>query len=96
MEDYQPSGWRAVLVESPGGPAKTFPWPWPDHAVTDFEAVPDDPSVPTFPMRVLTAEEIEAMGVGDVSGGLIGYYAQGPDGKTYTIPIRPLLPDEER
>jgi hypothetical protein len=96
MEDYQPRGWRAVLVESPGGPAKTFPWPWPDHAVTDFEAVADDPSVPTFPMRVLTSEEIEAMGVGDVSGGLIGYYAQGPDGKTYSIPIRPLLPDEER
>jgi hypothetical protein len=96
MDDYAPAAWRAVLVESPGAPGPVAPWPWPDIDPSDFVAVADDPNAPTFPSHLLTADDIEAIGIGELSGGVMGYYAAGPDGTTYSIPIRPLLPDEER
>ena len=34
------------------------------------------------------------MDVGDVTGGAQGLYVDGPDGKLYSVVIRPLLPDE--
>jgi hypothetical protein len=96
MEDYEPHAWRAVMIESPGVAAKTFPWPWPEIEPADFETVLDDPTLPTLPFHTLTADDVAAMGLGELPGGVMGYYVNAPDGKTYSIPIRPLLPDEER
>ena len=94
--EYTPHGWRAVLVESQGVPARTHAWPWPDLTPKDFVAEPEEPSLPEIPVRVLTAEEVGAMGLGELKGGLLGYYVKAPDGVVYNLPLRPLLPDEER
>jgi hypothetical protein len=95
-DEYTPHGWRAILVDAQGAAAPAQAWPWPDLTPADFVAVADEPPLPSFPFRVLTADEIAALGLGELKGGLMGYYLKGPDGKIYNLPIRPLLPDEER
>jgi hypothetical protein len=42
----------------------------------------------------MTPAEIDALGVTDYQGGFQGAILTGPDGKTYTFSLRPLLPDE--
>jgi hypothetical protein len=93
-DEFAPQGWRAVLIESQGVPALVHPWPWSDLTPADFAAPADDPNGAALPIRVLTADQVAALGLGDLKGGLLGYYTKGPEGKTYSIPIRPLLPDE--
>ena len=89
--DWQPTSYRGALIESAfGAPAE---WPWPAIGVDDFEK-PDDPNVFGLPTREMTVEEIAALGVADPEGGVHGIYLEGPDGKTYSFVIRPLLPDE--
>jgi hypothetical protein len=48
------------------------------------------------PHRTLSPEEVAALGIGDVSGGLgwDGMLLEAPDGKTYFLTFRPLLPNE--
>ena len=38
--------------------------------------------------------EVAALKLGDISGGAQGLIVKSPDGKTYSLTIRPLLPDE--
>lgn len=92
--DYVPASYRAVLFESPGVTAPDMqPWPWDDIAVADFK--PDaDPNGLQFPHRAMTAEELDALGVGGYEGGFQGAVVTGPDGITYTLSARPLLPGE--
>jgi hypothetical protein len=69
-------------------------WPWENLKPADF-TVPKDPNAPfQFPHRSLTPAEIEALGLGDLSGGAQGIYLVGPDDKQYSLSLRPLLPDE--
>jgi hypothetical protein len=94
---YAPPAYRAVLIETEVDPAVpapiSKPWPWPDLEIDDF-TVGDGVTGPTFPHKTLTADELAAMNVGDVTGGAQGVYLDGPDGKLYSVVIRPLLPDE--
>lgn len=93
-DEYVPHGWRGILMESPGAPGEVLDWPWSDLAPADFEA-PADPNVGSFPMRVLTADDLAALELGELNGGAQQIYVNGPDGKIYSLALRPLLPDEE-
>jgi hypothetical protein len=43
---------------------------------------------------VMTTEEVAALGLSDVTGGIQGLVLTGPDGKLYSLILRPMLPDE--
>ena len=91
---YAPTAYRGVLIEREDVPAKVKPWPWPDLAIEDFTADVNGVGATQFPHRVMTAAEVEAVGLGDVSGGMQGLVLEGPDGKTYSFILRPMLPEE--
>lgn len=94
-EVYAPEAYRAVLIDSPGMVAPDIlDWPWPDLSVADFEPS-GDPNGLQFPQRVMSPEEVAALGVDGVEGGLQGLLLNGTDGKLYTLALRPLLPDDE-
>lgn len=92
---YLPGSFRAVLVEREGDPgAKPSPWPWPDLTMSDFMADVNGVGATQFPHRTMTATEVGELGLGDVAGGAQGVTLTGPDGKLYTLILRPLLPHE--
>ena len=92
--DYVPQAYRGILFEAPGvvDPAAK-PWPWPDLTPADF-APAADPNGFQFPHRSMTQVEIEALRISGYEGGLQNVTLTGPDGKTWTFSLRPLLPDE--
>jgi hypothetical protein len=92
---YLPSDFRAVLVERGGDPqAKPMAWPWPDLKVSDFPANINGVGAVQFPHRKMSAEEVAALKLGEIPGGAQGVVLAGPDGKTYSLILRPLLPHE--
>jgi hypothetical protein len=92
---YMPDRYRALLLEAPmgGGPAPVA-WPWPDIKPADF-AVPADPDAISFPRRTITAADIAKLNLKQIEGGLLAIPVKAPDGKIYTLALRPLLPDEK-
>ena len=91
---YEPPAYRAVLIDNSGVVAPLRAWPWPNLMPSDFPAR-KDPNAPFgFPQRILTPAEVEAIGLGDVRGGALRIYLQGPDGHQYSLSLRPLLPGE--
>jgi len=92
--EYQPTAWRVTLIESGGVPTRVVAWPWKDLAPTDFAAA-DNAGASGFPVRVMSAKELAVLDLGDLNGGVQGLYVEAPDGKVYSIGVRPLLPDEE-
>lgn len=91
---YTPEAYRATLFESPGVVAPDIrAWPWTDLAVTDFKPSAD-PNGLQFPHRTMTAEDLARLKVTDFQGGFQSVVITGPDGKTYTLSARPILPDE--
>jgi len=92
---YDPERYRGVLYEAFGGAAAT-PWPWPDIEPEDFVAL-DDPERPWtgFPSRAMTADEVAALELDDIEGGVQGLVLSLPDGTIHSLALRPLLPDEE-
>lgn len=93
-EVYTPTAYRGVLVEREGAGADATEWPWPELTLDDFTSDPNGAGVSTFPNRVMTPDEVAALDLGDVSGGMQGLVLEGSDGKTYSFILRPLLPDE--
>jgi hypothetical protein len=91
---YQPEAYRGVLFEAAGVEAPdVHAWPWPDIDPADF--TPDaDANGSQFPHRKLTVDEVELLGIDDYQGGLQNVILTGPDGKSYTLSVRPLLPGE--
>ena len=91
---YEPQAYRGVLFEAPGiEAADVRAWPWPDLTPADFK--PDaDPNGIQFPHRLMTIEEVDALGIEDYQGGLQNVVLKSPDGKTWTFSLRPLLPGE--
>jgi hypothetical protein len=88
--EYEPEQWRVHLIEAGGiDPAAVQPWPWADLGPDDFAAQGN------FPFRVMSGDEVGRLEVDGAAGGLSGYYVEGPDGKTYGVVVRPLLPGDE-
>jgi hypothetical protein len=92
---YTPDRFRASLLEGAQGGAAVRPWPWPTFGPDAFTSVPGGPG-PGFPSKVLSGLEVSLLGVESPEGGLSGITLAGPDGKTYGLGLRPLLPDEAR
>lgn len=92
-EKYMPDRYRALLWEQ-GFASETPPraWPWPELKVSDFMAPAGDG--PTFPRRVMSPAEAAKLGIPNIEGGFQPLPMKGPDGKTYSFALRPLLPDE--
>jgi hypothetical protein len=94
---YTPSAYRGVLTEREVDPNLPGPspvaWPWPEVKVTDFKEG-DGTNGPTFPHKALSVDEVAALKLGDISGGAQGLVVKSPDGPTYSLTLRPLLPDE--
>jgi len=93
-DEYAPEHYRGILLEGQPGVPGAKPWPWADIAPTDF-ASNGDPNAFQLPARVMTRDEVEALGIEPFAGGfqdlpLIGL----DDGKAYSFSVRPLLPDE--
>jgi hypothetical protein len=92
---YTPAGYRAVLTDASGGAGGPVrPWPWPAITMEEF-AFPADASALRQGTRVMTPDELDAIGIEGLENGVqSGVYVTGPDGKAYSLVIRPLLPDE--
>jgi hypothetical protein len=91
---YRPEAYRVQLWDA-GGPVANAPrpWPWPGLAPSDFKAPADQPGGALL-RRVMSPDEVSALGLSGLEGGAQGLALKGPDGKTYSVAIRPLLPDE--
>jgi hypothetical protein len=92
---YVPDRYRGVLYDAFGG-ADPVAWPWPDIEPAQFVAR-NDPELPasSFPSRVMTLDEVAALELDDIEGGLQGLILALPDGSQFSLALRPLLPDEE-
>lgn len=89
---YLPDNFRAVLVEREGDPqAKPMAWPWPNLKLSDFKSDVNGVGATQFPHRTITAVEVQDLKLGDIPGGVQGVTLTGPDGKLYTLIVRPLL-----
>lgn len=95
-EPYEPAAYRGVLLEQGGVQGVQLrEWPWADIAPADF-SLPADPNVLPQGTRTLTVDEATALGVEGWQNGISsGLFLNGPDGKPYSLVIRPLLPDEQ-
>ncbi len=94
---YEPERYRAYLqtadVPIPG--VQPIAWPWPSLTPDDFKPA-GDPNAPDFPRRVLTADEVAALKLGEIFGGATGIQLRVHNGNgIYTLTLRPLLPDEQ-
>ena len=99
-QEYTPERYRGVLLEGqPGasgasGSPGTRPWPWADIKPTDFVSN-GDPNAFHLPAHVLTAAQVQALGILPYQGGLLGLTLMDPkSGKSYSLSLRPLLPGE--
>lgn len=92
-DEYQPERFRGMLWEAGIAPGAR-PWPWAELTPADFVA-PQDPQSFSFPSRVMTADEVAALGIGEAKSSVSGIALTAPDGKLYSFALRPLLPDEE-
>lgn len=93
---YEAAAYRAVLTDAAGAQGVTVrAWPWPDLGMKDF-AFPADPNQLAQGKRLLTPVEAAAIGVKGFESGITGgLYVSAPNGKTYSLVLRPLLPDEK-
>jgi hypothetical protein len=92
---YTPSGYRVVLIDTNGFAGEApVAWPWADLTPADFKV--DEASGQFFPSRVMTAEELEVLGVQGIEGGFQGLTLVDPadSAKSYALAVRPLLPGE--
>jgi hypothetical protein len=96
-EPYLAPAYRGVIFEQQGiGGVQVREWPWVDIQPSDF-TFPADPNALQVGTHTLTPEEAAAVGVqGFENGVLSGVYLRAPDGKIYSLVIRPLLPDETK
>ncbi len=92
---YRPDRFRASLLEGGfvEGPARS--WPWPTFGPDAFTVVDQDSGF-GFASKVLSGLEMSVLGLENPEGGVSGIALLGPDGKTYVLGLRPLLPDEQR
>jgi hypothetical protein len=88
---WVPDRWRGILTE--GEFQLSEPWPWTDVTPADF-VQPGGPDAPQFPILTLTPAQVDALGLTGIEGGFVELRLAGPDGRTYALALRPILPDE--
>jgi hypothetical protein len=94
-DPFTPAAYRAVLTDATGNGVAGRPWPWPSVKLDGF-TFPADPNALRQGTRVLSADEVAALGIKDIENGVqSGVYVTGPDQKLYSLVVRPLLPDEQ-
>jgi hypothetical protein len=91
--EFVPERYRGILLEGQPGAPDAKDWPWSDLEPADFVSNPD-PNAMQLPTYVLTVDQVEALGISQYRGGFQGLTLRGPDKKTYSFSLRPLLPDE--
>jgi hypothetical protein len=93
---FNPEEYRGVLNQRDPDPSiNAVAWPWPTIKPTDFVAGSDNGGGGLFmARRTMTAAEVGALELGDTTGGVQGLVLKGPDGKLYSLILRPMLPDE--
>jgi len=94
---YVADRYRGVLTAREPQPGLiSVAWPWAALEPVDFKEGPSDGSAgPTLPHRTMTADEVAALKLDEIEGGLQGLVLKGPDGKFYGFILRPLLADEK-
>jgi hypothetical protein len=85
-----PDRWRGILTPDSFNPPRA--WPWPNVSPADF-VEHQEPGAPRFPIRTMSPDEIELLGLADIEGGFSSLSLAGPDG-AYLFALRPLFPDE--
>jgi hypothetical protein len=91
---YAPERYRAILLEGQPGAPDQKAWPWPEVKTAEFVSN-GDPNALRLPARVMTAAQIESLGIDLFQGGFVGLPLAGPaDGKFYILSVRPLLPED--
>jgi hypothetical protein len=92
---YEATAYRATLTEQTGlQGVQIAEWPFKDLTVADF-TFPADPNALQQGTATLTPEQAASLGVEGYENGIVGgYYVKGDDGKTYSLVLRPLLPNE--
>jgi hypothetical protein len=92
---YAPDRFRGVLIEREPQPGLTpLDWPWTTIQFADFKEGPDGSGPTTFPHRTLTPDDLSALKLTDIEGGIQGLAIKAPSGKLYSLIVRPLLADE--
>jgi hypothetical protein len=87
-QPYAPSAWRGVLIPTDQAFGPVVDWPWKDVEPADFGGDNE-----FFRINDLTSEQVAAIGIDDLAGGVSGFVLQ--DGEDlYSFAVRPLLPDE--
>jgi hypothetical protein len=94
---YEPDRYRGVLIGRETQPGLVpLDWPWPALTIADFPPGPPDGSgATTFPHRTMTLDDVAALKLDGIEGGVQGLTIKATDGKLYTLVLRPLLADEK-
>jgi hypothetical protein len=91
---YQADRFRGVLFDRARSRPAAFTWPWTDIPASAFKEEPLPDGGTSLPRHTLTQAQVDALGIKDDTGGLQGVILGTPNGKTYTLTVRPLLADE--
>ncbi|CAN5670004.1 hypothetical protein BH23CHL7_BH23CHL7_13250 [soil metagenome] len=86
---YDPPLYRVILSEAQPEMGDPADWPWTDVALADFESADAD-----WQRRAVLTREQVALVTEVPSGGVASILVEDPDGKVWTVGVRPLLPDE--
>jgi hypothetical protein len=87
-QPYVATSYRGVLSPTEQAFGPVVDWPWPDISPDDFAGENE-----SFPTRQMTAAEVDALGIDNISSGVAGFVLQhGED--LYSFALRPLLPDD--
>ena len=96
-EPYVAKAFRATLTWQQGGVqgVQISAWPWEDLTVADF-TFPADPNQLPQGIHLITADQVAALNIAGAENGLnSGFWTQAGDGRTFSLSIRPLLPEEK-
>jgi hypothetical protein len=94
-DQYHADRYRGVLTErDPANGGSALTWPWPAIRPADFAQGQDGNGGASLPHRTLTQADVDALGIEGTAGGLQGVALAGPNGKAYSLIVRPLLPEE--
>lgn len=86
---FTPDAYRATIFPDPAGDLQpTGAWPWPDVEPSDFQT--DNSGFGRLVISPAQAEAVAALPVGDLGNPIV----VGPNGMTYLVRLRALLPDE--